>query len=142
MSRIPNSLINIVYDIYRSTTDYEERRKYYMEKYPEFVNTYSKLFEMLCKPRFNFDKFIEITYNLSVSNKKRKICSKESYESYEVHAICGKRKRNNEDTDVVDVVDVVETNIMKFDNTHSANILLPKLEKLFIEQTNAIEYLV
>ena len=72
-------LIDIVYDIYHSTTDFEERRKLYKEKYPEFVINYSHIFEMLCKPRFNFDKFIEITFNLIGGNsKKRKRCSEEA----------------------------------------------------------------
>ena len=78
MNKNTHELIDIVYDIYHSTTDFEERRKLYKEKYPEFVNNYSHIFEMLCKPRFNFDKFIDITYNLSVGNsKKRKRCSEE-----------------------------------------------------------------
>ena len=76
-----HKLMDIVYDIYHSTTDFEERRKLYKEKYPEFVNNYSHIFEMLCKPRFNFDKFIEITYNLSNGkSKKRKRCSEEADE--------------------------------------------------------------
>ena len=72
----PKCLIDIVYEIYSSTTDYEERREYFTAKYPEFANFYSYLFEMTCKPRFNFNKFVEILIDLTKS-KKRKRCSEE-----------------------------------------------------------------
>ena len=58
-----------------------------------------------------------------MSNKKRKISHKESNNS--------EKYRNSEERDYI-----------QFDNTLSVNILLPKLEKLFTEQNNAIEYLV
>ena len=64
-------VVEIVSDIYRSTTDYDERCRYFKEKYPIFVMEYTKLFEMICKPRFNFDKFIEISYNLSKCKKRK-----------------------------------------------------------------------
>lgn len=79
MNKNTGELMDIVYDIYHSTTDFEERRKLYKEKYPDFVKNYGYIFEMLCKPRFNFDKFMEITYNLTGKNaKKRKHCSEEA----------------------------------------------------------------
>lgn len=106
------TLLTIVYDIYCSTTDYDERRNYYKNKYPEFVNTYSYVFEMLCKPRFNFDKFIEITYNLSNSYNKR--------------------KRND------DAYDAYYT----YDKIILPELLVPKLNNLFKEQQNAEEYFV
>jgi hypothetical protein len=59
-----------VSEIYNSTTDYDERRIYYTNKYPIFVESYTYIFEMLCKPRFNFNKFVEI-----IKSKKRKRCN-------------------------------------------------------------------
>ena len=70
------TLLNIVNEIYNSTTDYDERRVYYKAKYPEFVENYEYIFDMLCKPRFNLNKFVNIINNIN-KNKKRKSCSEE-----------------------------------------------------------------
>ena len=75
-SLTPTGLIDIVYEIYSSTTDYDERRMYFSNKYPEFANEYLHIFEMTCKPRFNFNKFVEILIELTKS-KKRKRCDEE-----------------------------------------------------------------
>jgi hypothetical protein len=110
MVRIPSNMIHIVYDIYHSSTDYDERRKYYITKYPEFVKEYTELFEMLCKPRFNFDKFIEISYNLTISSGK-------------------KRKRHSDDL-----------NSDEEQKKLAPEVLIPKLQKMFNEQKKAVEY--
>ena len=148
MSRIPNNIIHIVYDIYNSTTDYDERRKFFQDKYPEFVITYNKLFEMLCKPRFNFDKFIEITYNLS-TNKKRKLRVLDEDTDPGQCLVCGKKRKRYSDGGDGDGSDAdgdgygnEGKGTEEDHNTLSANILLPKLEKLFTEQNNAVEYFV
>ena len=69
-------LLDIVYEIYNSTTDYDERRLFYKEKYADFAEKYTYIFEMLCKPRFNLHKFVTIVNNLKTT-KKRKKCSDE-----------------------------------------------------------------
>ena len=71
-----DELLNIVYEIYYSTTYYDERHTYYKEKYSYFTEKYSYIFEMLCKPRFNLYKFVNIVNNL-YTTKKRKRCSEE-----------------------------------------------------------------
>ena len=68
-------VVEIVSDIYHSTTDYDERCRYFKEKYPIFVIEYTKLFEMICKPRFNFDKFMEISCNLLKCKKRKYQCN-------------------------------------------------------------------
>ena len=121
-----SKLIDIVYDIYRSTTDYDERRKYCIVKYPEFVNEYTYIFEMLCKPRFNFDKFLEITYNLSTHSNKRKktqteqMCKKRKYDTF--NSLSCSRESN------------------KYAIT--PDVLIPQLQHMFHDQKNACEYLV
>ena len=129
MSVIPKDIIHIVYDIYHSTTDYEERRELYMTKYPEFVIKYSNIFEMLCKPRFNFDKFIEITFALNKPNMKRTRCSEEALYSDK------KRKRYEESDEIEEDYKIKESNI-------ATDILVDKLKNLFHEQNIAIEYFV
>ena len=130
---IPKEMLYIVYDIYHSTTDYEERRQIYMTKYPEFVEKYSTIFNMLCKPRFNFDKFIQITFDLNKPQLKRTRCSDEAL--YSEHK---KRKRvdvnnENDDNDEYEIKDK--------DRTLIEEDLVSKLNALFSEQNNALEYL-
>jgi hypothetical protein len=109
-------LIDIVYEIYSSTTDYDERRAFFSVKYPEFANSYSYLFEMTCKPRFNFNKFAEILIDLTKS-KKRKRCSEELLNQ------CSSSSNS------------IITNI-------SQEALLHNLKDIYNTQKTAVEYLV
>jgi len=66
-------IIRIVYDIYVSPPGYAERYTTFKCIYPEFVAAYPRLFESVCTPRFNYDKFYIIASKaLECTGKKRK----------------------------------------------------------------------
>ena len=50
----------IVYDIYQNPMEYSERRTTFSRKYPHFAASYPVLFDMVCLPRFNIDKFLDL----------------------------------------------------------------------------------
>ena len=66
-------IVSTVYDIY--TSSYEDRISIFSEKYPEFASAYPQLFEAVCKPRFNYDRFcdiIERCFRVDKSKKRKR----------------------------------------------------------------------
>ena len=51
--------VHTVYSIYTSNIQFKNEDSVSKE-YPEFARAYPKLFASVCKPRFNFDKFVDI----------------------------------------------------------------------------------
>lgn len=64
----------IMYDIYQNPMEYTERKNTFSTKYPQFAASYPVLFDMVCLPRFNIDKFLDL--NLLHEVQQEPTCKK------------------------------------------------------------------
>ena len=68
----------IVYDIYQNPMEYTERKIIFSNKYPQFAASYPVLFDMVCLPRFNIDKFLDLDILHQLQVQQPSTCRKRS----------------------------------------------------------------
>lgn len=86
-----HTLIHIVYCIYTSQCSYEDRVSTFADTYPLFAHTYPQLFQAVCKPRFNYDRFCDIIERCCRAHE---------------HEINNKKKRKRDQIEALDMVDI------------------------------------